>query len=61
MKSVRQTAVKNAKTSHSATQWTIAYNLKTKQITWYTKANPKVRTMDLSKMDFSPVRSLKKL
>ena len=61
MKSVNQSKIKNAKTSHSETQWTIAYNLKTKQITWFTKANPRVRTMDLSKVDFSPVRNLKKM
>ena len=58
MKGVNQTGAKNVRTSNSLTQWTMVYDLKAKQIKWNTRLNPKIRTINLSEVDFSPTRQV---
>jgi len=51
MKTVTQTDVRHAQTSQSVTQWTAVYDLKNKKVWWFSRTDPKVKSVDLSKID----------
>jgi choloylglycine hydrolase len=53
MKSATQTNVRHASTSQSVTQWTAVYDLKDKKLSWFSRTNPVIRSIDLAKTDFS--------
>ena len=61
MKSATQTNVRHASTSQSVTQWTAVYDLKNKKLSWFSRINPKIRSIDLAKTDFSRLEKTRKM
>ena len=53
MRRVTQTDVRHASTSQALTQWTLAYDLNQRSVTWFTRANPSRRYLELGSIDFS--------
>jgi choloylglycine hydrolase len=53
MKPVTQTSVRHASTSQALTQWTAVYDLKNRKLWWSNRVNNTIKSVDVSKLDFS--------
>jgi choloylglycine hydrolase len=61
MKSVTQTNVRHAQTSQAVTQWTAVYDLQNKKLWWFSRTDPTIKSIDLSRTDLKMSGKIRKL
>jgi penicillin V acylase-like amidase (Ntn superfamily) len=53
MKAATQTDSRHMSTSQSVTQWTTVYDLNDKTLSWFSRSNSNIKTIDMKKIDFT--------